>query len=334
MSTNPSHAEIALKLYKEGAGTPQWCPGCGDFAALSVYMEALRDFTNPKLFDKPSWEAYRSVQPLDLPDGYCQKTFIGVAPHTVVTDGGIGCMGQFPQYVNSYAVKMPHGRLLPFAAGLGAMRPDLTIFGVGGDGDGGSIGGGHLLNFAAWGIKIVYFIANNRVYGLTKGQTAPGSHRGMITKGAPHGTPRYAINFARVAVACGWTFVGRIAVCGKTKDGFDTKKQAVAVLKQALVHPGPSIIIDESECPTYNKEMTPEYLREHVVPLEALGAHDSADGNAADRLTRVEDERDIIPTGVYYHVERETFHEHLGINEPIRQGRSREDAEELLKKFA
>ncbi|MDO8600237.1 MAG: thiamine pyrophosphate-dependent enzyme [bacterium] len=336
MSTNPDQTAIPLKLYKEGTADPQWCPGCGDFAALSVYTEALRDLTNPELFNKPSWEAYRSVKPIDTPDGYCQKTFIGVAPHTIVTDGGIGCMGQFPQYVNTNAVKMPHGRLLPFAAGLNAMRPDLTIFGVGGDGDAFAIGAAHMINFPGWGLNITYLVANNRVYGLTKGQTAPGSPRGMVTKGTPYGAPRYPLNFARIAVSCGWTFIGRIAVCGKTKDGFDTKRQAVEVMKKALVHRGPSIIIDESECPTYNKEMTPEYLREHVMPVEALGAHDPTDENAAYRLAGLEEkEGNIIPTGVYYHIERETFHERLDIIEPLLiAGRNREEAEKLLTMFA
>ncbi|MBU6414699.1 hypothetical protein KGQ34_00435 [Patescibacteria group bacterium] len=331
-------ASISLPTYKEGAANPQWCPGCGDFGALSAYTEALRDLTNQELFGKSSWEAYRFAKPLLLPDGYCQKTFLGVAPHTIVTDGGIGCMGQFPQYVNTYAVKMPHGRLLPFAAGLGAMRPDLMIFGVGGDGDGFAIGAGHIANFPAWTINITYLIANNRVYGLTKGQTAPGSVRGTATKGTPYGSPRHQQNFIDIAIANGWTFVARIAVCGKTKDDFDTKKQAVEILKQAIVHPGPSIVIDETECPTYNKEITPEYLREHVVPIDALGPHNPADQNAASRLARVEikeKKENIILTGVYYHAERESFHQYLGITEPLLfKRRNREEAKKLLNKFA
>lgn len=329
------HAAITTQLYKEGAGSPQWCPGCGDFAALKVYTAALSELTNPELFGKPSWEAYHSVTPLVLPKGFCQKTFIGIAPHTVVTDGGIGCMGQFPQYVNTFAVKMPHGRALPFVAGLGAMRPDLTLFVVGGDGDAFAIGGGHIINFPGWGINVTYLVANNRVYALTKGQTAPGTPRGMITKGAPHGTPKLPLNFLEIAIASGWTFVGRIAICGKTKDGFDTTRQAVEVMKQALVHPGPAIIIDESECPTYNKTITAEYLRERVVPIEALGTHNPADKDAAYYLARVDTEwsEQIIPTGIYYHIEHESFHKYLGITEPLK-GRSIEEAKKLLDMFA
>lgn len=333
-----SHAAVTIQLYKEGAGSPQWCPGCGDFAALTVYTTTLKELTNQELFGKSSWEAWRTAKHLELPDGYCQKTFIGVAPHTIVTDGGIGCMGQFPQYVNTFAVKMPHGRALPFVAGLGAMRPDLTLFVVGGDGDAFAIGANHIVNFPGWGIPVTYLVANNRVYGLTKGQAAPGTPRGMATKGAPYGTPKIPLNFLEIAIASGWTFVGRIAVCGKTKNGFDTTRQAVEVLKQALVHPGPSIVIDESECPTYNKVVTAEYLRRHVVPIEALGtgSHDPTDKNAAYRLARADElSRDnIIPTGVYYHVERESFHEYMNIAEPLlRAGRSREDAEKLLNEF-
>lgn len=329
------HAAVTMQLYKEGAGSPQWCPGCGDFAALKVYITALSELTNPELFGKPSWEVMSTAHPLVLPDGYCQKTFIGVAPHTIVTDGGIGCMGQFPQYVNTYAVKMPHGRALPFVAGLGAMRPDITLFVVGGDGDAFAIGANHIVNFPGWGINVTYLVANNRVYGLTKGQAAPGTPLGMATKGAPYGTPKIPLNFLEIAIASGWTFVGRIAICGKTKNGFDTTRQAVEVLKQALVHPGPAIIIDESECPTYNKVMTAEYLREHVVSVEAIGPHSPSDKNAAYELAQVDGlPRNLIPTGVYYHIERESFHERLGIRESRMKGRSLEEAEKLLNMFA
>lgn len=329
------HAAITMQLYKEGAGSPQWCPGCGDFAALKVYTTALSELTNIELFGKPSWETWRTAHSLVLPAGFCQKTFIGIAPHTVVTDGGIGCMGQFPQYVNTFAVKMPHGRALPFVAGLGAMRPDLTLFVVGGDGDAFAIGANHIVNFPGWGINATYLVANNRVYGLTKGQVAPGTPRGMLTKGAPYGTPKIPLNFLEIAIASGWTFVGRIAICGKTKNGFDTTRQAVEVLKQALVHPGPSIVIDESECPTYNKTITAEYLRERVVPIEALGPHNPADKNAAYYLARVDTEwpEQIIPTGIYYHIERESFHEYYGITKPLK-GRSIEETKKLLDMFA
>lgn len=39
-----------------------------------------------------------------------------------------------------------HGRVLPTATGAKPANPDLTVIGVGGDGDGYAIGGGHLVH--------------------------------------------------------------------------------------------------------------------------------------------------------------------------------------------
>jgi hypothetical protein len=73
-----------------------------------------------------------------------------------------------------------------------------------------------------------------------------------------------------------------------------------------------------------------------VTPIEALGLHNPTDKDSAYYLARIdaEWEEQIIPTGVYYHIEQETFHERLGIREPLMRGRSLDEAKKLLDMFA
>ena len=57
---------------------------------------------------------------------------------------------------------------MPFAAGISLGRDDLHVFVFGGDGDGFSIGGNHLVHTARKNVRITYVIMDNSVYGLTK----------------------------------------------------------------------------------------------------------------------------------------------------------------------
>ena len=53
---------------------------------------------------------------------------------------------------------------------------------VGGDGDGFSIGGGHVPHVARKNTDLTYIMMDNAVYGLTKCQVSPTSDIGMKTK--------------------------------------------------------------------------------------------------------------------------------------------------------
>ena len=66
-----------------------------------------------------------------------------------------------------------HGRAIPFARGVKAENPDLTVVVVGGDGDLFSIGAQHLPHAVRSGADITVIMFDNHVYALTKGQTSP-----------------------------------------------------------------------------------------------------------------------------------------------------------------
>ncbi len=57
-----------------------------------------------------------------------------------------------------------------------------------GDGDALSIGGNHFLHSMRRNVDITMLLLNNRIYGLTKGQTSPTSEFGKRTKSTPMGS--------------------------------------------------------------------------------------------------------------------------------------------------
>src|SRR5271167_2974349 len=75
---------------------PTWCPGCGDFSVLALFL---------KLLEK------RQVQ-----------------HEKITTVAGIGCSSRFPYFVQAHGAHYIHGRALPFASGISLTRPDLHVF--------------------------------------------------------------------------------------------------------------------------------------------------------------------------------------------------------------
>ena len=129
------------------ADHPTWCPGCGDFAVLASFQRTLEKLQYPQ--------------------------------ENIVLFAGIGCSSRFPYFVNTHGGHFIHGRALPIAAGVSLSRDDLHVFVFGGDGDGFSIGGNHLVHTARKNVRITYIIMDNFVYGLTKKQTSPTSPVGF-----------------------------------------------------------------------------------------------------------------------------------------------------------
>ncbi len=246
---------------------------------------------------------------------------LSIEPHKTILAGGIGCAGQMTQYLNGYSLKMTHGRVLPTILGLKLVRPDLTVIGQGGDGDAFAIGAGHYVNFPGWNIDTTYLISNNRVYGLTKGQPSP-------TTAAEQRQP---MNVLAIALDAGWTFVARLANVGEV-NGASTKKLSVETLKKAILHKGSSLIVFETECPSYNKLRTAAWLKERVVPVDALEGYNPSDINAAHRIAMIPEE-EKIPIGIYYQVSRPTLHEKLGIAEPLLPEVDKALIEKAMKEF-
>ncbi len=249
MTTAP--VTFTVKSYKSDL-KPIWCPGCGDYGVLSALYKAMAN---------------------------CQ-----LDPDKTVVVSGIGCSSRLPGFVSSYGFHGVHGRALPIATGIKASRPDLKVIVVGGDGDGYSIGGGHLPHAARRNLDMTYLIMNNNTYGLTKGQVSPTSMLPLISKNpkidpkrwrtTPYGMVEDHLDPLALAIAADMSFVAR---------GFSYRpNQLTEILTQALQHKGFALIDTFSPCPTMNQDQTDEFYKEKTfdVPED----HDPTNKGAAFSL--------------------------------------------------
>jgi 2-oxoglutarate ferredoxin oxidoreductase subunit beta len=235
---------------------PIWCPGCGDFAVLAAIQQAL--------------------------------VALQIDPKDLVIVSGIGCSSRLPGFLSSYGLHTIHGRALPAATGLKLARPDLTVLAVSGDGDGFSIGLGHMPHAIRRDVNITWIVMDNEIYGLTKGQTSPTSPVGHVTKSTPLGNVAQPLHPLAIALSSGATFVAR---------GFSGQPKPLAeLIRKGIEHPGFSFIHAMSPCVTFYD--TYKLYKEKVYDIPA--DHDPRDRDAAMRYA-LESER--LPLGLLYHGE-------------------------------
>ncbi len=263
-----------------------WCPGCGDFGILSAVQMALAKLQIP--------------------------------PHRTAVVGGIGCSGKTPHYMNTYAFHTLHGRVVPCMTALKLANHDLTVIGVGGDGDAYGIGAGHFVAGGRRNLDVTYIVFNNDVYALTKGQASPTIGKGLKTKSMPEQSIVAPIDPVLLALACGYTFVAR----GYALD----TKYLVEVIAQAIRHRGSSLVDVLQTCPTYNDLHSKSWYAESVdnqprlYKLEETGydplVRDPADvaevaGKKAQALIKSQDPSGRIGLGVYYKLDVPTYEDYL-----------------------
>jgi 2-oxoglutarate ferredoxin oxidoreductase subunit beta len=190
----------------------RWCPGCGDYSILAQMKKVL-----PTL---------------------------GIPQENLVFISGIGCSSRFPYYVDTYGMHSIHGRAPAIATGLKAVRPDLTVFVITGDGDGLSIGGNHLMHAIRRNLDVNIILFNNRIYGLTKGQYSPTSPLGKVTKSTPMGAIDNPLHPLSIAIGCEASFVAR---------SIDMNvKHLTATLKRAAEHRGTAFVEVYQNCNIFN----------------------------------------------------------------------------------
>jgi 2-oxoglutarate ferredoxin oxidoreductase subunit beta len=241
---------------------PVWCPGCGDFAVLNSVYRALSD--------------------------------LHIEPHETAIISGIGCSSRLPGYVETYGFNSLHGRALPLATGMKLAAPNLTVLAVGGDGDGLAIGGNHFMHAARRNVDIAYFMMDNEIYGLTKGQAAPTTPSGDRTKSTVYGNPEVSVDPCALAISLGASWVGR---------GFSGDvKGTTELMKLAIGHHGFAFLNIISPCVTWRGDHQTKELRAKLATLPA--DHDRTDRTAALRFTS---EPEHLTTGVLYEIQRPTL---------------------------
>jgi 2-oxoglutarate/2-oxoacid ferredoxin oxidoreductase subunit beta len=208
---------------------PAWCPGCGNFAILTAFKQAMAD--------------------------------LGLMPHQFTIVSGIGQSGKFPHYVKCNTFNGLHGRALPVATGLKLANHEMAVFVSSGDGDCYGEGGNHLNHAIRRNINIKLFVHDNQIYGLTKGQASPTTMEGTVSKTQPFGSLSQPLNPMALAVALDCSFVAR----GFAGDG----AHLTALMKEAANHKGFSLVDILQPCVTFNRVNTYEWYRKRCYHIEA-----------------------------------------------------------------
>ena len=256
-ATTPSLPVFQAKDFKSDL-KPIWCPGCGDFAVLQAIYRAL--------------------------------AAIGRAPHDIAFVSGIGCSSRIPGYTTAYGFNSVHGRALPIAQGIKLANPELLVLVAGGDGDGFSIGGGHVSHAIRRNADITYIVMDNQIYGLTKGQLSPTSKKGLKTVTSEYGSFEAPVNPLLYCLAYGANFVAQgtqADVAGLTD-----------VIEQAIRYPGFSFVNVQSPCVTFGEDDW--QVKDHraaMKPLTSVG-HDTSDRLMAMKYAQSYGQE--LYTGVFY----------------------------------
>jgi len=248
-----------------------WCPGCGNFGILNALKKA------------------------------CEQLDLDLEKTVQVT--GIGCSSKIAQYTNMYRIETLHGRTMPVATGVKLANHALTVIVNGGDGDGMGLGMGHFVHTARRNLDISYFIHNNQIYGLTKGQSSPTSELGAVTKfsPAPLGNVEQPVNIVRLALSVGATFVAR-SYAGDIN-------HLSALMVAAVRHKGFAVVDILQPCVSFNKLNSYEWYQKRIYHLESLENYDPANLQQALQVGAEWGEK--IPVGLFFQQQRLTLEESL-----------------------
>jgi 2-oxoglutarate ferredoxin oxidoreductase subunit beta len=207
---------------------PAWCPGCGNYAILKTFKDAMVE--------------------------------LGLEPHQITIVSGIGQAGKFPHYTRCNTFNGLHGRTLPVATGIKLANHEMLVIAVTGDGDCYGEGGNHLIHAIRRNVNVKLFVHDNQIYGLTKGQPSPTTMEGVVTKNQPFGVMSEQMNPIALAVALDCSFVAR----GFAGDMEHLKN----LMKSAIQHKGFSLIDILQPCVTFNKINTYDWYRQRVYHIE------------------------------------------------------------------
>jgi 2-oxoglutarate ferredoxin oxidoreductase subunit beta len=201
-----------MKYLREDWMPTVLCPGCGDGTVLQCMLRAV------------------SNKNVDM--------------NQVAIVAGIGCHARLGTgYIAADSMWTLHGRAIPIATGIKLVNPNLQVVVLTGDGDCGSIGLSHFVHAARRNIGLLTICFNNSIYGMTGGQVAPTTPKGMKTKTSPLGNLEYPLDLCSLAETAGASYVARWTTAHP--------KQLTTSIEKALAKKGFSFIEAVTQCPTY-----------------------------------------------------------------------------------
>jgi 2-oxoglutarate ferredoxin oxidoreductase subunit beta len=204
-----SSYEIRDKYLRKDMLPTIFCPGCGIGSVLQFTLRAIDE--------------------------------LGWSQDEVVWVSGIGCSSRVPGYVDFDGLHTTHGRALAFATGIKMANPDLKVIVFAGDGDIAAIGGNHFIHAVRRNLDVTVILINNFTYGMTGGQVAPTTLKGLRGTTAPYGSFENPFDIAQLAVASGANYVARWTVFNYV--------QGIKSVKKALQKKGFTLVEFLSPCP-------------------------------------------------------------------------------------
>lgn len=222
-----------------------YCPGCGHSITHRITCEVIDE--------------------MNLQD----KT-VGIPPP--------GCSVFAYNYFDVDMAESAHGRGAAVATGIKRACPEVIVFTYQGDGDLAGIGTAETIHAANRGENITTIFINNAVYGMTGGQMAPTTLKGMKTTTTPYGRDPimegYPIRMSELlAPLDGVAYVERVAV--NSPANIRKAKKAIAKAFQVQIDRlGFAMVEILSPCPT-NWKMTPiqswKWVGEEMTRVFPLG---------------------------------------------------------------
>jgi len=231
-----------------------WCPGCGNFPIRTALESVLKELPVPA--------------------------------RNIVLTSGIGQAAKMPHYLDTNFFNGLHGRALPLAVGIKLARPDLTVIAVSGDGCNYGEGGNHFIQTIRKNMDLTILTCDNKVYALTKGQTAPTTETGIKNNLDPQGNENRPLNPVSLAVAMGAPFVAR----GFAGDPDHLKM----ILREAILFKGTAVVDIFQPCVTFNHVNTYQWYKDRVYRLDAP----ASDRYEALKTAEIWGER--IPIGIIF----------------------------------
>jgi 2-oxoglutarate ferredoxin oxidoreductase subunit beta len=193
------------------------CPGCGNGIVTQAILESIDELE------------------LDM------DNFVFVS--------GIGCSAWIPSPLFSAdTLHTTHGRPIAFATGVKLCLPEKNVFVASGDGDLTAIGGNHLIHACRRNIDLTVVLVNNGIYGMTGGQTAPTTPRGVTTITHPYGTLEHTFDICAMVAAAGASYVARWTTYHP--------RQLKKAIKKGIQKKGFAMIEAVSQCPVQFGKVT------------------------------------------------------------------------------
>lgn len=210
MPGNESHP--LTKYIRKGAQPHTHCSGCGNGIVAQSFLRAVDQ--------------------------------AGISMSKIVCVAGIGCSGWIPSpFFDVDTLHVTHGRPIAFATGVKLGNPDLEVVVFTGDGDCSAIGGNHLIHAARRNIGVKVICVNNMIYGMTGGEVAPTTPRGIKTTTTPFGNLERPFDLSKLVTAAGGTYVARWTTYHVAR--------LVATMKKALTRRGFAFVEVVSQCPVH-----------------------------------------------------------------------------------